>query len=170
MGSKVEHNQKSSQEDQTETVSLLTATDSNKKSVRAAQFFPEWFETLAIKSENSDSGQQRSEIPADQRNIPETLRWEDLDGSEHPYGKLPSEWAESERSKGNRILWGRAKKYQPVDKEENTAYTNFMLNIVDGLDENLTQLIYWRADHFKNIIPGRDDDSNLKSIMNNSNL
>ena len=81
MGSKVEHNQKSSQEDQTETVSLLTATDSNKKSVRAAQFFPEWFKTLAIKSENSDSGQQRSEIPADQRNIPETLRLEDLDGT-----------------------------------------------------------------------------------------
>ena len=94
--------------------------------------------------------------------------WEDLDGTEHLYGKLLSEWTESETSKSNRILWGRAKKYQPEDKEENTAYTNFMLNIADGLDENLKQ-IYRRADRFKNVIPG-DDDLNLKSIMNNSNL
>ena len=107
--------------------------------MRAAQFFPEWFETLAIKSEILDSGQQHSEIPISQRKIPETLRWEDLHGTEHPYGKLPSEWAESETSKGNRILWERAKKYQPEDKEENMAYKNFMFNIVDGLDKNLKQ-------------------------------
>ena len=93
-----------------------------------------------------DSGQQWSEIPINQRNIPETSGWEDLDGTEHLYGKLPSKWAESETSKGNRILWGRLKKYQPKDKEENTAYTNFMLNIVDCLDKNLKQEIYQRAD------------------------
>ena len=44
-----------------------------------------------------------------------------------------------------------------------------MLNIVDGLDENLKQEIYWRADHFKNVIPG-DNDLNSKSIMNNNDL
>ena len=119
--------------------------------------------------EISDSGQQQSETPINQRNIPKTLRWEDLDGTEDLYGKLSSEWAESETSKDNRILWGRSKKYQPEDKEENMAYTNFMLNIVDGLDENMKQEIYWRADCFKNIIPG-DNDSKLKSIMNNNDL
>ena len=57
---------------------------------------------------------------------------------------------------------GKSQVSQPEDKEENTTYTNFMLNIVDGLDENLKQKIYRRADRFKNVIPG-DDDSNSKT-------
>jgi hypothetical protein len=65
------------------------------------------------------------------------VRWEDYDGSEHPYGELPHEWPETSNYPENQVNTCADKQ-----SEENIIYSEFVKSIVEGLDENIQKHIY----------------------------
>jgi hypothetical protein len=78
-------------------------------------------------------------------------QWEDCDGSEHPYGNIPTNWEKATVPESERVPGGRAKKRQPKIKKPDQAYACFMTSIVEGLDDKTRKQIYARAEKFKDL-------------------
>jgi hypothetical protein len=101
------------------------------------KYFPNWFKDV-----NRVDKQQRMDAPT---------QWEDYDGSEHPYGNIPTNWEKATIPEMERVPTGRAKKRQPKIKKLDEAYARFMTSIVKGLDEKTRKQIYARAEKFKDL-------------------